>query len=131
MLIALWWLVLLGVPLLVALAVRGRVQERRRRRGGPAMTLTEELRPLLAPPVAWGAFLALGTLVARYRCDAELPYVDLAEGVTADEYCDAQVRDQLPGTVVAVSLLVALLAVLWVVLVLVLRAREQRRTLVG
>ncbi|KQR17454.1 hypothetical protein [Cellulomonas sp. Leaf334] len=119
-------LVVVGIWLGARL-LRSRAQERRRRHGRPPMSLVEELRWLLLLLLPWGLLLATGRFAIVRSCYEDLTNAELAVDVSADEFCDAMLRDYFPRTVVAVSVVVAVVALTWTVTVLLLRAAEGRR----
>ena len=127
-----FWLVLLVGPWVVGYVLRRRAQERRRLTGRPPMSLAAELRWLLVLVVPWGMLLALGAYAIDRNCyEDEAYFIELAPGITADEYCDLVLRERFPGTLIAVSVFFAGVALVWTVSVLLFRRSERRRALVA
>jgi len=124
------WDVLVVVGIVAgALALRRRAQRRRRTTGRPPMSLWQELRWLAVLVGPWLVLLAVGAYAITRHCyEDDLLTAELAGGVTADEYCSAILRDEFPGTLVAVSSVLGVVAALWTGIVLVARARERRAT---
>jgi len=83
------------------------------------------LRWLLVLLPVWGLLLATGAYAIRHSCYEDLHNAELALGVSDDEYCTAMLRDQLPATVIAVTVAVVVVALLWAVLVV--RGRRASR----
>jgi hypothetical protein len=129
---AIFWALLVVGIWLGAWALRSRGQAERRRWGHPPLSLGAELCRLLVLLLPWGLFLAIGAYAIQRSCyEDEGPFIDLAPGVSVDEYCTAALRERFPGTLVAVSVLFAGVALVWTVSVLLFRASERRRALVG
>ena len=61
----------------------------------------------------------------------DLHNAELTQNVSADEFCSAVLQEYFPGTVVAVSLVVAGAAIVWTSTVLLLRAVERRHARVS
>ena len=76
------------------------------------------LRWLLVLLPVWGLLLASGAYAIRRSCYEDLHNAELALGVSDDEYCTAMLREQLPATVIAVTVAVVVVALLWAVLAL-------------
>ena len=107
--------------------LRSRAQEP----GLPPRSLVAELSWLLVLVLPWGLLLGVGAFAISLDCHEGLAYADLAPGVTGDAYCDGVLQERFPGTVIAVSVLVASVALVWTVTVLLLRAAERRRETVS
>ena len=124
------WDVLVVVSIVAgALALRRRAQRRRRTAGRPPLSLWQELRWLAVLVGPWLLLLALGAYAINRHCyEDDLLIAELASGATADEYCSAMLHDEFPGTLVAVSSVLGVVAALWTGIVLVARARERRAT---
>jgi hypothetical protein len=121
-----------GVLLVVGLwlgarLLRSRAQTRRRLSGRPPVSLVHELRWLLLLLLPWVLLLAVGAFAIVRSCYEDEAYlIELAPGVTAQQYCDAMLQERFPGTLIAVSTVVAGVALVWTVSVLLFRASERR-----
>ena len=110
--------------------------ERRRDSGGCGVgrrcRSAQELRWLLVLLLPWGVFLALGAYAIVRNCyEDEAYFIELAPGVTPEKYCDAMLQERFPGTLIAVSVFFAGVALVWTASVLLFRASERRRALVS
>ncbi|KQY46459.1 hypothetical protein [Cellulomonas sp. Root137] len=122
-----WVLLPVGVVLGVR-ALRRCAQAERRLWGRRPMSLGEELRWLLVLLIPWGLFLALGAYAIDKNCVEDSFSMELAPGTTVAEHCSGVLREQFPGTLIAVTTFFASVALLWTAVVLVVRARERRRS---
>jgi hypothetical protein len=119
-------------PWFGARLLRSNAQTRRRLSGRPPMSLVHELRWLLLLLVPWAFLLAVGAYAIVRSCYEDEAYVvELAPGVTAEQYCDAMLQERFPGTLIAVTTVVAGVALVWTGSVLGFRASERRRAVVS
>ena len=128
---AIFWAVLFAGIWLGARALRSRAQDQRLRRDRPRLSLGAELHWLLVLLLPWGLFLGIGAYAIERNCyEDEGPFIDLAPGVTVDEHCSAALQERFPGTLTAVSVFFAGVALVWTVSTLVFRASERRRAVI-